>query len=113
MSWLEHASEVTSFRRQVYEALCEVPCGKVTTYGLLARRIGCGSARAVGGALRNNPFAPEVPCHRVIASDLSLGGFSGQREGPELVRKVELLRGEGVEFDPGGRLVDVGQIWRW
>jgi len=70
----------------------------VTTYQSLARAIGCGSARAVGQALRRNPFAPQVPCHRVIASDLTLGGFNGSSSPETLAKKVALLASEGVEF---------------
>lgn len=105
--------QVTPFRRKVYEALLEVPRGFVTTYGLLAQRIGCASAQAVGGALRENPFAPEVPCHRVVASDLSLGGFCGCREGCEIARKAALLHGEGVGFGENGRLSEARQVWTW
>jgi len=97
----EPCVNVTDFQRRVYDALCNVPRGQVTTYGLLARYIGCGSARAVGQALRRNPFAPRVPCHRVIASDLSPGGFAGQRAGAELARKCRLLADEGVAFADG------------
>jgi methylated-DNA-[protein]-cysteine S-methyltransferase len=94
----------TTFQKKVYEACSRIPAGKVTTYGRLAKEIGCGSARAVGQALRVNPFAPEVPCHRVVKADGSLGGFYGKTEGPELRRKEKLLREEGVKFDPDGRV---------
>ncbi len=104
---------VTPFRRRVYEALLDVPPGRVTTYGALARRIGCASARAVGGALRENPFAPEVPCHRVVASDLSIGGFCGHRTGNEIRRKVALLTSEGVPLDDAGHLMDRRRLWLW
>ena len=104
---------VTPFRRKVYEALLEVPRGYVTTYGALARRVGCGSAQAVGGALRSNPFAPEVPCHRVVASDLSIGGFCGCREGAEIRRKAALLKAEGVRFGTDGKLSEAGRVWSW
>ena len=103
----------TPFQMRVYDALREVPRGYVTTYGLLARRIGCGSARAVGGALRRNPFAPEVPCHRVIASGGTVGGFQGRRAGPAIRRKLDLLRGEGVCFDETGRLADPARLYRF
>jgi methylated-DNA-[protein]-cysteine S-methyltransferase len=86
----------SAFRRTVYAALCRVPAGQVTTYGALARAVGCRCPRAVGQALRHNPFAPRVPCHRVVATDLSLGGFNGQRGGPALERKRQLLQAEGV-----------------
>ena len=98
-------SRVTPFQRRVYEALLLVPAGNVTTYGILAKAIGCGSAQAVGQALRHNPFAPTVPCHRVIASDLTLGGFAGQTLGEELRRKERLLGEEGVPFR-NGRLAE-------
>ena len=92
----------SAFRRAVYAALCRVPVGQVTTYGALARAVGCRSPRAVGQALRHNPFAPRVPCHRVVAADLSLGGFNGQRQGPELERKRQLLQAEGVRTVASG-----------
>jgi methylated-DNA-[protein]-cysteine S-methyltransferase len=101
----------TDFQNRVYTALCRVPVGRVTTYALLARAIGCGSPRAVGQALRRNPFAPRVPCHRVISSDLTLGGFNGCRAGKELERKRALLKSEGVDFDASGRLADSKIIW--
>ena len=104
---------VTPFRRKVYEALLEVPQGCVTTYGLLARRVGCGSAQAVGGALRANPFAPDVPCHRVVAADLTAGGFCGCRAGEPILRKIALLQAEGVPVDGAGRLSDKRAVWAW
>ena len=88
---------VTLFRRKVYGALLEVPRGCVTTYGSLARRVECGSAQAVGGALRANPFAPDVPCHRVVAADLSVGGFCGCRAGGTQVSGT----GDAVLFRSG------------
>ena len=93
---------VTPFQQRVYDATSRIPRGKVTTYKLLACEIDCGSSQAVGQALRRNPFAPEVPCHRVVASDLTLGGFSGQRGGYQLRRKRKLLEKEKVEFDEEG-----------
>jgi methylated-DNA-[protein]-cysteine S-methyltransferase len=54
------------------------------------------SPRAVGQALKCNPFAPKVPCHRVVASSGALGGFMGQTEGKEIARKISLLKEEGV-----------------
>jgi methylated-DNA-[protein]-cysteine S-methyltransferase len=68
------------------------------TYQGVARAIGCASCQAIGGALKRNPFAPEVPCHRVIKSDLSPGGFFGARQGEALDRKLALLAAEGVVF---------------
>jgi methylated-DNA-[protein]-cysteine S-methyltransferase len=106
----EAVSEVTPFQRRVYEHLRRIPRGTVTTYAHLAEAVGCGSARAVGQALRRNPFAPEVPCHRVIHSDLTLGGYSGSRDEAFLTRKTGLLAREGVHFKDG-RLADPAQLF--
>lgn len=62
------SKQVTDFQERVYTLLKQIPEGKVTTYAFLAKALN-SSPRAVGGALRNNPFAPEVPCHRCIAAD--------------------------------------------
>jgi methylated-DNA-[protein]-cysteine S-methyltransferase len=104
---------VTPFQQRVYEALCRIPTGRVTTYALLARHLACRSAQAVGQALRRNPFAPRVPCHRVIAADLTLGGFCGKRGGAAIRRKRALLAAEGVAFDAAGRLVEPQRLFRF
>lgn len=87
---------VTEFQSIVYEAVSCIPKGKVATYGQVARMIGMpGAARAVGNALHKNPFAPVVPCHRVVASDGSLGsnfGFGGP------AGQYERLMAEGISF---------------
>lgn len=101
---------VTSFQQKVYARLREIPCGRVTTYRLLAAAVRCRSPRAVGQALKRNPFAPEVPCHRVIQSDLSIGGFCGCKTGAEVRRKLKILQGEGVDF-VGGRLKDESLVF--
>lgn len=93
-----HGNKSTLFAQSVYDALGRIPSGKVTTYKELARSIGCGSPRAVGQALRRNPDAPEVPCHRVVRSDGGLGGYQGETAGEGLARKESLLRQEGVVF---------------
>ncbi|MCB1230344.1 MAG: MGMT family protein [Verrucomicrobiae bacterium] len=97
----------TAFETRVYEATRRIPKGKVTTYGRLGKALNCGSSQAIGQALRRNPFAPEVPCHRVVAGDLTLGGFAGHREGEELRRKRRMLDEEGVRFDEKGRVLAV------
>lgn len=88
------AQNITDFQRKVYLELLNVPRGETVSYGELARRIDCGSAQAVGQALKRNPFAPEVPCHRVIAADGTLGGFHGEREGIMIEKKQALLKKE-------------------
>jgi len=102
----------TEFQERVYAAVARVPKGRVTTYARLASHIGCGSPRAVGQALRRNPYAPRVPCHRVIASDLTPGGFAGKRRGAEVERKLAMLAAEGVTFRDG-RLADPECIHRF
>lgn len=96
----QHA--VTPFQKKVLEALCEVPEGKVTTYKYLAQHVNCGSQQAVGQALRRNPYAPVVACHRVVAHSRQLGGFGGARDGVKLEKKRKLLEEEGVCFDQDG-----------
>ena len=103
----------TDFESRVYDALREIPRGRVVTYASLARRLDCGSAQAVGQALKRNPFAPEVPCHRVISAGLQLGGYSGKRSGVRVERKRRILEAEGVEFTAEGALRDRGRLWDW
>jgi methylated-DNA-[protein]-cysteine S-methyltransferase len=80
------------FRQKVWEVLQSIPYGRVRSYGWVARKIGKPkAARAVGGACGANPVPLLVPCHRVIAGDGSLGGFSGG-----LGVKKRLLRLEGT-----------------
>jgi methylated-DNA-[protein]-cysteine S-methyltransferase len=89
----------SKFESRVYRALKRVPRGRVITYKGLAGRIGTNSARAVGNALARNPFPIKVPCHRVVASDRTIGGFqSGARV------KKRLLKSEGIVFDEDGRI---------
>lgn len=96
----------TTFEQKVYDALLLIPKGRVTTYKLLGRSLRCRSSQAIGQALKRNPFAPEVPCHRVIRSDHSLGGFQGNLEGPSIRKKIRLLKQEGVLFDAEGFLMN-------
>ncbi|KAJ1625316.1 DNA binding methylated-DNA--cysteine S-methyltransferase [Pavlovales sp. CCMP2436] len=98
----------TAFEQRVYAVCSQIPAGRVSTYGAIARVLD-SSARAVGGALRRNPYAPTVPCHRVVAADLTLGGFTGvwDAASPELSRKEKLLRAEGVHILTAGRCVNI------
>jgi O-6-methylguanine DNA methyltransferase len=81
---------LTKFEKSVYRAVMEIPLGETRTYQWVAQRIGNHkSARAVGNALNKNPFAPYIPCHRVIASCGTLGGYRGG-----LKKKAELLKKE-------------------
>lgn len=108
----------TSFQEKIYSKLRQVPKGKITTYGELVKAIGSKAYRAVGQAMNKNPYVSkelrsfehtknprflstlEVPCHRVVNSDGSLGGFAhGSR------KKIVLLKKEGV-FVRNNRIVD-------
>ncbi|KAF9530922.1 6-O-methylguanine DNA methyltransferase [Crepidotus variabilis] len=113
-----HAGKhLTLHQWAVYDFTLTIPSGKVTTYKDVAQMIG-GSPRSVGNALRNNPFPPYVPCHRVIASDHFVGGFYGEwgkdhKTGTRYNQKVNLLANEGVSFSEKGYLLDVSEsIWR-
>lgn len=98
-SIVEKDSRITEFQRRVYLALLDVPRGATISYKELGLRIGCNSAQAIGQALKRNPFAPDVPCHRVITSQGSIGGFHGQRDGEMIKKKQLLLQSEGVEIE--------------
>jgi methylated-DNA-[protein]-cysteine S-methyltransferase len=89
--------------------------GKVSTYGELAKAIGKPkSARAVGGALKRNPFAPAVPCHRVVGANLSLTGFEGSRGDEKINKKKKMLEEEGVEFSAEKRtVVDARSVYKF
>ena len=87
----------TPFQQKVWAALQTIPRGEVRTYTDIAVQIGHpSSARAVANACGKNPYAPEVPCHRVIRSDGSIGGYSAAG-GSE--KKRAMLREEGVHID--------------
>ena len=85
-----------SFNERCYALLRKVPKGKVTTYKALANALGTRAYRAVGNAMNKNPYAPAVPCHRVVASNGSLHGFAHG-----LKKKAEMLRAEGLEIKNG------------
>ena len=71
------APEGTAFQRCVWEAAREIPVGETRSYGQLASRVGCRSARAVGAALGKNPVWILIPCHRVVGADGTLTGYAG------------------------------------
>ena len=84
------------FYQKVWRACAEIPKGQVRTYGWIARRIKKPkAARAVGQALGKNPFAPAIPCHRVVGSDGRLTGYSAA--GGVAAKRKMLIR-EGVKL---------------
>lgn len=91
------APKGSEFRQIVWKNLCEIPYGKVATYGELAKKVAVQmgkermSAQAVGGAVGHNPISVIIPCHRVVGADGSLTGYAGGIE-----KKRMLLEMEGV-----------------
>ena len=95
-----------SFREKVYDIARKIPRGKVLTYSDIARLMGKPRAvRAVGHALGQNPHLVVMPCHRVVRSDGSIGGYAGG-----LKKKIALLKKEGVDVAKGK--VDL-EKYRW
>jgi methylated-DNA-[protein]-cysteine S-methyltransferase len=92
-------SPAMSFNQKVWAITARIPRGKVVRYGDIARALDCTAFRAVGNALNKNPYAPGVPCHRVVGSDGSLTGFAGGLE-----KKRELLKREGLTLRDNGKL---------
>jgi len=82
-----------SFNEKCYQILKKVPKGKVTTYKSLAKALNTKAYRAVGNAMNKNPYAPKVPCHRVILSDGQIGGYATGTK-----NKIKMLKTEGVEI---------------
>ena len=89
----------TAFQRGVWELLCEIPYGQVTTYGEIAKKMAARmgkssmSGQAVGGAVGHNPISIIIPCHRVVGANGSLTGYAGG-----IKKKVKLLEHEGVDL---------------
>ncbi|RZJ10583.1 MAG: MGMT family protein, partial [Haliea sp.] len=95
---------VPPFHRRVYEIARAIPPGRVLTYGEVAQRLGePGAARAVGQALGHNPFAPVIPCHRVLAANRQGGGFSA---GGGVSTKLRMLEIERAQFGAAPGLFD-------
>jgi methylated-DNA-[protein]-cysteine S-methyltransferase len=92
---------LTNYARRVIEAVCLIPPGYVTSYGEIAHSVG-GSPRAVGRVMATNPFAPLCPCHRIVRSDFTLGGYGGG-----LDVKLAFLKRERKGYS-SEEVVDVG-----
>ena len=89
------------FQQRVLLAEAQIPRGFVSTYGRIAKHLGCPQgARAVGSALAHNPFPIIIPCHRAIRSNGDLGGFQGGRE----MKRIFLER-EGIQLSLSGKVV--------
>jgi methylated-DNA-[protein]-cysteine S-methyltransferase len=88
------------FSESVWELVKKIPKGKVTTYRAIAIELNTRAFRAVGGALKCNPYSPRVPCHRVVKSDGSIGGFQGgiDPKSSRVKKKISMLRKEGIRI---------------
>src|SRR3989344_4401765 len=82
-----------SFSEKCYDLLRKVPRGKVTTYKIIAKKLGTKAYRAVGNAMNKNPYSPNVPCHRVVNSDGKIGGFA-----LGVKNKIKILEKEGIKI---------------
>lgn len=86
----------TQLQKKVWAAICEIPKGKTLTYKELAMKVGKPKAvRAVANAVGANPMLIDIPCHRVVRRDGTLGGYSGKGG---MATKLKLLSKEGVKF---------------
>lgn len=94
-----------NFNEKVWALTSRITPGKVTTYGEIAHKLGTRAYRAVGNAMNRNPYAPEVPCHRVVGSDGKLTGYAGG-----LPKKRRMLADEGVTMR--GQRVDLDQCFQ-
>ena len=95
---------ISDFAQNCYDLLRLVPRGKVTTYKIIAEKLGKKSYRAVGQAVGANPDAPATPCHRVVKSDGGIGGYAFGVE-----KKIDILEKEGVEV-VGGKIINFEKI---
>ena len=88
-----------TFNEKVWTLTLKIPKGKISTYKDIAHAMDTKAYRAIGTALSKNPFAPTVPCHRVISSAGKLHGFKGKKNDfSTLNEKADLLKKEGIEL---------------
>ena len=76
----------------------KIPKGRVSTYKIIANKIGTNACRAVGNACRRNPNPPTIPCHRVVRSDGGIGGFAGETYGKQIKKKVAIIKISRLSF---------------
>ena len=100
---------MTKLADQTYQLLKKVPKGRVTTYKALAQGLGTKAYRAIGQIMKKNPDAPNTPCHRVVASNGTIGGFMGKTQGETIAKKIKLLTQEGVQIS-GNKIVDFKKV---
>jgi methylated-DNA-[protein]-cysteine S-methyltransferase len=85
-----------TFNQRVWQICKKIPKGRVSTYKIIAKKLGRRAYRAVGNALNRNPYSPIVPCHRVVNSDGRIGGFAKGTKA-----KIKMLEKEGIRIKKG------------
>lgn len=98
--------EGMTFNEKVWALTSRIPAGSVTTYREIAKALGTQGYRAVGNAMNKNPYAPQVPCHRVVGSNGALTGYAHGLE-----KKRKMLEAEGVTLRNGK--ADLSEIFRF
>ena len=93
-----------NFNKRVWNICKKIPKGKVSTYKEIAEALKTKAYRAVGNALNNNPYAPKVPCHRVINSNGNIGGFA-----KGIKSKIKLLEKEGIKIK-NNKVIDFKKV---
>ena len=95
--------------KEIYKKLLEVPEGKITTYGELAKAVGfTNGQRAIGKIMNKNPYPVIIPCHRVVKSDGKVGGYAYGKE-----IKIKILKKEGIKIKDGKILDLENTIYRF
>ncbi len=97
---------MNNFFEKVYEITRKIPEGRVSTYAEIGRALNTKSYRLIGQALSKNPYAPQVPCHRVVKNTGEVGGFNGSCENS---LKIQLLKNEGLVI-VNGRIKDFENV---
>ena len=93
----------TQLQERVWLKLKEIPKGRVTSYKELANALNSNAIRAVASAVGKNPYAPTVPCHRVVRSDGKIGNYTHPQG---VMKKIALLKEEGVGVGSDGVIVE-------
>ncbi len=99
-------TSVLNFYERVWRLTRQIPRGRVSTYGLLAKALGQPrAARAVGNALNQSPGMPQVPCHRVVRGNGQIGGYA-----LGTAAKAKILRQEGLQIGPKNKVVNFDKV---
>ena len=83
--------------QKVYSLCKQIPKGKVSTYKEIGKALNTKAYRLIGQILKNNPYAPLVPCHRVVSSSGKISGYKGKTKDKAIKEKIALLKKEGIK----------------